>query len=130
MASCARLTNHSRGLCFGLDSHRALHAAFPRPECRVVHIACSSVCKSCHANSLRLQILKRPRDVKKALATATDDRDRCSSELRQVGGDVHTRLGAAVNASETAGCENFYICEVGKHNSTGNRCSAVERTPF
>jgi hypothetical protein len=85
----AELTNHCCSLDLILDSSGTFDSAVSGPESRKVHIALTAISERANINSFRLEIFKRSRYVKEALAAARNDSYWCSPQFCKISGDVH-----------------------------------------
>lgn len=79
------LTNNGGSLSFILDSSRAADATVPSVESWKIDCSFAAIRKRAHADTLRLEILKRPGDVQEAFASRADDSNRSPAQFSQIG---------------------------------------------
>src|SRR5215471_15753379 len=53
-------------------------------------------------HTLRLQVFQREVQVKDRFCSCTDDKNRRTAQLSQIGGNVHARFSASMYSSDTA----------------------------
>jgi hypothetical protein len=119
-------TYDSSSVLLVLDRRWALYATVSRPESWKVYIAFTAICKSSDANALGLQVLEGARDIQEALAATGHNGDGCPAQLCQISRDVHARLSAAVDASQSAGSKNLDARQLGEKHGACNGCAAIE----
>lgn len=112
-----KLTDHCGGLSLILDDRRTLDAAFSRPECGEVDRPGPTIGKSSNSNTLGLEILECPGNIKETLATTANNSNRSPSQLGKVRGDIHRVFASAVNTSEATSAEDFDTCKMCENHS-------------
>ena len=109
-----------------LDRCWALYATVSRPESWEVYVAFTAICKRSDADALGLQVLEGARNVQEALAATGHDGYGCPAELCQISRDVHARLGAAVDATQSAGTKDLDAGQLSEKHGACNGCAAIE----
>lgn len=119
-------TYDSSSVLLVLDRRWALYATVSRPESWEIYIAFTAICKGSDADALGLQVLEGARNIQEALAATGYDGDGCPAELCQISRDVHARLSAAVNATQSAGSKDLDARQLSEKHGACNGCAAIE----